>query len=274
MSAGLPNRNFAEMKSLLDEVNEELEGATGEGIQYALFVVGGLAMGALYDNRVTQDIDVTTKRLPRPLSKAVQRVAERHQMASNWVNTDFADLVDVELPFSAFQAIYTNRNLVVYGARPEYLLALKLLSGRGKDVPDIVQLANHLGIASSPALLATFDRLLDLTEVHESERLFASSVCDDVASLMKARLEGRDISEDVELLAATYDGQATALEIEDGQDSRTRARPWEKSDRRRARRKKISSHSGKCNAPTKDGGKCSHPLPRRGGNCPAGHPRN
>ena len=48
-------------------------------------------------------------------------------MPEQWLNNDVADMVDVDLPFDAFAPVYTNRNLEVLAAKPEYLLALKLM---------------------------------------------------------------------------------------------------------------------------------------------------
>ena len=133
----LPLRTFAEMTELFNEVNSLLESSTPEGTRYRLLAVGGIAMGAVFKDRTTQDVDVVTPTIPQAVRKAVRAVAKTHQMPAQWVNNDVADIVDVDLPFDAFQSIYSNKNLEVLAAKPEYLLALKLMSGRDKDIRDL-----------------------------------------------------------------------------------------------------------------------------------------
>lgn len=181
----LPSRTFSEMKELLDELNSSLEGRTPPGVRYTFFAVGGIAMGAVFNERTTQDIDLIDAGIPESVRKAVRLVAKRRRMSDQWLNNQVSEMVDVDLPFGAFQTIYSNRNLHVYGAKPEYLLALKLMSGRGKDIPDIILLGKEVGARSSASLLAAWDHVYDTSASYSVERGFVSSLCDDVAPLLQ-----------------------------------------------------------------------------------------
>ena len=203
----LPLRTVAEMVELFDELNGHLEASTPEGTRYVLYVVGGVAMGAVFKDRATQDVDVVTPTIPDAVRTAVRAVAESHQMPEQWLNNDVADMVDVDLPFDAFAPVYTNKNIEVLAAKPECLLALKLMAGRGKDLKDLVRLAEYVGATSSSELLAVWDQVYSTSLAYSIERGFVESVCADVTRLLRSHLSGNDITAEVESLATSYAGE-------------------------------------------------------------------
>ena len=206
MTGDLPSYTFAELAVLLDDLNARLEGKTPPGTQYVLFVVGGAAMGALFEERTTQDIDVIDALIPKTVRKAAQDVAKKRRMSDQWLNNQVSEMVNVDLPFDAFQRIYSNRNVQVYGAKPKYLLALKLMSGRGKDILDIVQLGAETGALTAERLLAVWDSVYRDEPYWSIERGFVSSTCTDVAALVQRHANGDDVSDDIAALAVSYNG--------------------------------------------------------------------
>lgn len=54
-------------------------------------------------------------------------------------------MIQAPLPADRFVEIYQGRHLLVYGAANELMLALKLTSGRGRDIGDIIHLAAQTG---------------------------------------------------------------------------------------------------------------------------------
>ncbi len=206
MTGDLPSYTFAELTELLDDLNDRLEGKTPPGTQYALFVVGGAAMGALFEERTTQDIDVIDAPIPKTVRKIAREVAKNRHMSDQWLNDQVSEMVKVDLPFDAFQRIYSNRNLQVYGAKPKYLLALKIMSGRGKDILDIVQLGAETGALTAESLLAIWDSVFCNEPYWSIERGFVSSTCADVASLIQEYANGQDVSDHIAALAVAYDG--------------------------------------------------------------------
>ena len=193
----LPLRTFAEMTVLFDEMNTRLESSTPDGTRYTLLAVGGIAMGAVFKDRATQDVDVVTPTIPKAVRKAIRAVAKAHQMPDQWVNNDAAGIMNVDLPFEAFQSIYSNTNIEVLAVKPEYLLGLKLMSGRDKDINDLVQLAEHVGATSSTALLAIYDHVYAASPAYSTQRGFVESVCVDIARLVQSHLSGNDITSDI-----------------------------------------------------------------------------
>lgn len=194
------------MLSLFEETDEVLSETAPSGVLYVLYVIGGVAMGALFDGRMTQDVDVATAEIPPQVVDAAAEVARRHNIAANWVNNQAAAFVEADLPPSAFEPIYEGRCLLVRAASPRILLALKLMSGRGRDIADIVELADATGNRSRDALVGLCDEIFADTESYPFERDWIEAVCGDIDRLMSRRQSGTDIAAAVAALAAEYDG--------------------------------------------------------------------
>ena len=205
----LPNRTHAEMVGLLDEVDQILQGSTPAGVMYVLYVIGGVVISALFDGRLTQDIDVATAEIPAPVLDAAALVAERHGMPVNWINNQAAEFVEADLPPSAFDILYEGACLLVRGAKPTSLLALKLMSGRGKDVQDIMDLAEATGITTQAALMQLCDQVFIETSSYQFERDWVSSVSKDISRLLAHKQRGMDITEAAAELAGDYEGLET-----------------------------------------------------------------
>ncbi|MDE0136814.1 MAG: hypothetical protein OXH86_18550 [Acidimicrobiaceae bacterium] len=204
----LPQRTFAEMIGLLEETDEVLAETAQPGVLYVLYVIGGVAMGALFDARMTQDVDVATAEIPPQVTKAASVVAQRHNIAGNWINNQAAGFIEAELPPSAFDPLFEGRCLLVRGASARVLLALKLMSGRGRDIADIIELADATGVRGRDALIALCDEVFADTGSYQFERDWIASVCTDIGSLLNRRRTGENIVDAVAALAADYDGAA------------------------------------------------------------------
>ena len=208
----LPQRTFAEMLDLFEEVDDVLSEEASPGMMYVLYVIGGVAMGALFDERMTQDVDVATAEIPPQVLAAASVVARRRNIAANWINNQAAGFVEAELPPSAFDPIYEGRCLLVRGASSRILLALKLMSGRGRDIADIVELADATGSRSTGALVSLCDEVFADTESYQFERDWVEAVCSDIGRLLSSRRSGEDIAAAVAALAAEYDGTTDPTE--------------------------------------------------------------
>lgn len=208
----LPQRTFAEMLGLFEEVDDVLSETAPSGVMYVLYVIGGVAMGALFDGRMTQDVDVATAEIPPQVMQAASEVARRRNIAANWINNQAAGFVEAELPPSAFDPLYEGRCLLVRGASPRVLLALKLMSGRGRDIADIVDLAEATGSRGKDALVSLCDEVFSDTGSYQFERDWIESVCSDIGRLLNRRRAGEDIAAAVAALADEYDGTADSTE--------------------------------------------------------------
>lgn len=202
----LPYRTYSEMMSLVEEVDEVLQAEAEPGVMYVLYVVGGVAMGPVFDARMTQDIDVATEGIPAEVSRAAKVVAKRHGISSTWINNQAAEFIDVDLPLEAFDILYAGQSLLVRGAKPEYLLAMKVMSGRGKDLQDIIDLAEATGIVTHSALVDLCDQVFSLTPSYSLEAPWVESICGDIVSLLSKKRSGIDISGETAELSDGYDG--------------------------------------------------------------------
>lgn len=136
----------------------ELSAELGQRDQTAqLFVVGGAAMALAYDNtRLTRDVDAAFE--PTSLVRQLSRkLGERHGLEPDWIN----DAVKGFLPGTDARArtVYESDFLLVQVASPEYLLAMKLHSGRAeRDIDDAVTLFNEAGFTSADQALNLIER--------------------------------------------------------------------------------------------------------------------
>ena len=178
------------------------------------------------------------------------------------LDTEDATQTDTSGKLTVFQAHGVDRAKRILKRYGGVLVAdevgLKLMSGRDKDINDLVQLAEHVGATSSTALLAIYDHVYAASPTYNTQRGFVESVCADIARLVQSHLSGNDIPSDIEHLATVYGG-------EDLQDD-------DMSHRDSQSDKNSSSTSGqRCRRRTKLKRRCRHPKPPPGGCCAAGH---
>ncbi len=116
-----------------------------------IILLGGALMITQIGNRqTTQDIDVVIAANDRHtyqiVQQAIQLVAKEKKLAPTWMNDDVTLIVDqVEKPKSP-RHWKTFSNLAVYVPEFEYILALKLFSGRLQDDHDIQALSQKLRV--------------------------------------------------------------------------------------------------------------------------------
>ena len=143
----------AEILAYFAELDEELQTLGSPPVH--LVIVGGASVALRRSSRVTGDVDVVSEGMNDLVRRAARAVAERHNLAPDWLNDGVKGLA-VALPVDAQQA-FAGGCLVVESVGPEYLLAMKLTAARPEDLPDCVYLINELGVRD-------IDTLLDLIE--------------------------------------------------------------------------------------------------------------
>lgn len=264
-------RTFDEMCGLLDEVDAHLDDVGTEGTMYVLLVVGGLAMAAIQDDRTTQDIDVVLSAIAEPVADAAKLVAKRHGISTGWMNNQVAALVDADLPASAFTEIYAGRNLLVRGAKPKYLLALKIMAYRGKDIEDILFLAKILGISSASEMVGICDEVFTGTVSYLAHRQSIEMTCNEIEPLLRECLAGKNVGPKVAALASAIEGTDIIADNADRRERRRQRR--ENRQRKKDQRKDRYATKRKCGAENRDGNSCTNPLPPPGQKCAAGHRR-
>ncbi|MDD9981642.1 MAG: DUF6036 family nucleotidyltransferase [Gammaproteobacteria bacterium] len=156
---GSPSRPLSkdDMYALFDALSERLRRKRARA---NIHVVGGCAMALAYAReRITRDIDARIDAGHGALIEAVQEIAAEQGLAANWLNDQAASAIP-KPPDTRARTLYATEYLVVTGASPEHMLAMKLEAGRGRDMNDIAALVRMLGIASPDEGVAIHRRLL------------------------------------------------------------------------------------------------------------------
>lgn len=122
-------------------------------VSAAIILLGGALMVTQIGNRKsTQDIDIViaTNDPATYLAvlQAAELVAKEKRLSPTWLNDDVAIVVDQIGKPRAPKLWKTFSNLTVYVPEFEYILALKLFSGRPQDDQDIKALARRLQVRS------------------------------------------------------------------------------------------------------------------------------
>jgi hypothetical protein len=116
-----------------------------------LILLGGALMVTQIGNRKsTQDIDVVIatndRRTYQIVQQAIKLVAQERKLSSSWLSDDVTIVVDQIRKPKTPKHWKTFSNLDVYVPELEYILALKLFSGRRQDTRDIKVLAQQLDV--------------------------------------------------------------------------------------------------------------------------------
>jgi hypothetical protein len=153
-----------EIEYYLQALNEELAHRAIEK-PVRLAIVGGVYMVALVGNRAsTKDIDIIPLSFPdtmnqdkqtRVFRSAANAVAKSYRIKRDWIN----DVVAAFAPDPGPLTLWRNySHLLVYAPSAEYILALKLLSGRDRDEEDILALCKKLHIQTCEQAQTLVDR--------------------------------------------------------------------------------------------------------------------
>lgn len=133
---------------LFNELDAELG---GQDEPIGLLCVGGAAISLRWGNRYTNDVDIVSDNITPNLRSAVEHVAKRNGLPSDWLNDGakgFAPDIDPNP-----SQVFTGRNLIIYTADARYLLAMKLFGARSNDTEDIMLLMRQAGLTNKDDLL-------------------------------------------------------------------------------------------------------------------------
>lgn len=120
-------------------------------ISAKIILLGGAVMVTQLGNRnSTQDIDAVIatndRRVYQAIQQAIAAVAKEKKLAQAWLNDDVTIVVDQVGKPKAPRYWKTYGSLDVYIPELEYILALKLFSGRPQDYQDIQALAQRCSL--------------------------------------------------------------------------------------------------------------------------------
>ena len=113
---------------LLDDLAQRLR---HRRVRAHVYVMGGAAMTlAFARERSTHDIDARIDSAHAAVTEAVRDIARERQLPGSWLNEQATSFLPRK-PDTAAPTLYDSPSLVVTGASPRYLLAMKLRSARG-----------------------------------------------------------------------------------------------------------------------------------------------
>lgn len=160
-----------EIVELLQELNNELASldVVGEACLY-----GGAVMCVVYQARPsTKDVDAIFQPTSE-MRKAVERVAERHDLRPDWLN----DAVKGFVVQHAQRILFDMPHLKVYVPEPDYLLAMKTLAARveGTDQEDVRFLIELLGLNSAEEVFAILEKYYPRQRIKPATQFFVEEI--------------------------------------------------------------------------------------------------
>lgn len=121
------------IRSLLLEVADELSGAEGTR---TLVMVGGSLLAWRGLRQSTEDVD-SVRLLDAPLRAAVARVAERHDLAPDWLNSHATAFAPNTLDLDECDVLIEGGALRVLGAPLHLVFLMKLRRSSAADLQDL-----------------------------------------------------------------------------------------------------------------------------------------
>jgi hypothetical protein len=158
-----------EIEIYFQHLGDELE-QRGFTEPVRIMVVGGAFMLlAVKSRKSTEDVDVVLMDIPdstNPTSQtkafqaAVRGVASKHKLKRKWLNDDVAYFIRDMAPNPEPLLWRKFKNLHVYLPPQEYILALKLMVYRLKDMNDIEALCKELNVTTREQAQAIVDHFV------------------------------------------------------------------------------------------------------------------
>ena len=126
----------------LRDLSKELKKEFGRNAEFEIIIIGGASILLNYNFRdTTLDVDMFISR-NSSISTAIERVANKHQLSSDWMNSDFKYTESFSPKLHQYSKYYKtfNQILNVRTIKDEYLIAMKLVSFRTykHDLSDII----------------------------------------------------------------------------------------------------------------------------------------
>ena len=215
-------------KELLERCFKDLASSLRKGsrngrLQCELIVVGGASIVLNYGFRLsTSDVDCTDEHKIL-MNDVINKIAEKHNLPASWINTNFMNsnsYSDRISQYSAFYKSYGNGTLTIRTIKDEYLLAMKVVSGRKykndySDIYGILDYCNAHGKKISVDLLdkAIFDLYGSRDKVSADAYAFAVKMIEDPSSIQLDQIVQSE-KENAETITANDKNNLSQADIE------------------------------------------------------------
>lgn len=144
----------------LKEIAKELK-KRGKGIEAEIILVGGASIIVNYSFRFSSyDIDAMYS-MPSLMKEVINAVGDKQGLPNGWLNDDFKNTASYSnkiVQYSEYYKTFSNV-LSVRTVRAEYLIAMKLVSGRQykKDLSDIAGIVYEQSLLGKPITYEMID---------------------------------------------------------------------------------------------------------------------
>nr|HET6905078.1 DUF6036 family nucleotidyltransferase [Ktedonobacteraceae bacterium] len=138
----------SEIESYLKMLGQELAAKRRKG---AILLVGGAVMVLTVGNRKsTRDIDASFEHEAPAIRAAVLEIAHREGLPPDWLNDGAKGFLYSEPPVTLWKSY---PGLDIYLPSLDYLLAMKIVAGRPRDIADARALIQSLGFSDPQEVL-------------------------------------------------------------------------------------------------------------------------
>ena len=169
----------AQLITLFDLLSENLRQRKTSA---RIYVVGGACMALAYDRgRTTNDVDGRFDTGHGALVKAAEDIADQYGLPGTWLNEQALSAIP-RAPDARARVFYETEHLVVTGAGPQHLLAMKLEAGRPKDTPDIEFLLQILDITRTDEAVHIHERALPFSSRRTQVRALLAGLAQNTAA--------------------------------------------------------------------------------------------
>ena len=150
----MPAFSGTDIRAALQELSNELGERERVG---QIYLVGGAAMALTFrTDRVTHDLDALFVDSRKDIIDCVKAIAKRHEdWHDDWLNEGVKEVLS-SVTDRAATPVFETPYLKVLSASAEFLLAMKLRSGRTADMGDISALLRVLKIEKADEALKIY----------------------------------------------------------------------------------------------------------------------
>ncbi|SRR5579883_2803695 len=146
-----PLMNKQQIINNLKLLGEELESLQLTQPVRLLMIGGGYMLTQIGNRLFTEDVDVFTyldhhTEDYRRFRNAIHWIATEARISQKWVTDNIGDFLQILGPVPQGKLWLKHGLLEVYIPEPQYILLLKFIAGRDKDLPDIQALCRKLRI--------------------------------------------------------------------------------------------------------------------------------
>ncbi len=174
------------LNECLSELGKEFRKLNGKKMSAEITLIGGASILTNYGFRqMTNDIDAVIT-ASSAMKEAINHVGDRLNLPNGWLNTDFRQTSSFSQKIAEVSVYYKTFSnvLIVRTVNAEYLIAMKLMSGREykNDLSDIVGILNEHQNRRTPITLEEIRSAVvtlygKWEQIPESSRKFIDSIC-------------------------------------------------------------------------------------------------